>query len=114
MSNCSCGKLLTGLQTKYCSVKCKNSAHQGKNQQQRSLTRKLKLITLLGGKCSKCGYNKNLAALSFHHLSDKSFTLGARKLSNSKWEDLEKEAKKCELLCSNCHMEEHYPHLTTT
>ena len=33
-----------------------------------------------GGKCEKCGYNKYLGALEFHHLNseEKDFTIGNR------------------------------------
>ena len=35
-----------------------------------------------------------------------------RHFSNRSWKNIQKEAKKCVLLCHNCHMEEHYPNLT--
>ena len=67
----------------------------------------------MGGKCSRCGYCKNLSALQFHHVSpqDKSIPLDLRRLSNSRWEVLLKEARKCLLLCANCHAEIHHPEL---
>lgn len=113
-----CNKELIGKQTKFCCNKCKhqttNNKHQNYvKQQERALTRKKELISLLGGKCSKCGYNKNYAALQFHHLNpiEKEHNLDARKLSNSTWEWCINEAKKCILLCANCHFEEHHSHL---
>lgn len=62
-------------------------------------------------KCRNCGYNKNTAALCFHHLdpSKKDFELS--KLSENLTKDLKEEISKCIVLCHNCHMEEHYPHL---
>ncbi len=33
-------------------------------------------------------------------------------LSNKKWESILEEVKKCDLLCANCHAEEHNPELT--
>lgn len=67
----------------------------------------IKARNLLGGKCSNCGYNKCSAALEFHHISDnKEFTIAGAKYS---WNKLEKEIKKCILLCSNCHRELHNP-----
>jgi len=70
-------------------------------------------MELFGNKCEICGYNKNLAALHFHHQnpSQKEFKLDARNLSNRTWERLIEESKKCKLLCSNCHAEEHNPEL---
>lgn len=71
------------------------------------------LFKLAGGKCSKCGYQKNLSALSFHHsLSDeKEFKLDMRSLSNRKLNEVMKEYSKCILLCHNCHSEIHNPDL---
>lgn len=63
-------------------------------------------------KCSRCGYDKNPAALEFHH-PDKNkdseiAKLASRYLSPKQREKLLKEIDKCELLCANCHREEHY------
>jgi 5-methylcytosine-specific restriction endonuclease McrA len=82
-------------------------------QQERAKSRKQKLIELLGGKCSVCGYSKNYAALEFHHTNpiEKDGNLDSRKLSNSTWGWCLEESKKCILLCSNCHAEHHHPHL---
>lgn len=61
----------------------------------------------------RCGYKKNLAALSFHHTDpeNKRFKLDVRSLSNRTLEKIEKELSKCILLCHNCHAEEHFPEL---
>lgn len=69
--------------------------------------KKYKLVQLLGGKCSSCGYDKCLAALHFHHEdpSKKSFDIGVNRWLS--YEKLLNEAKKCILLCSNCHAEKH-------
>jgi hypothetical protein len=66
-------------------------------------------IKLLGGECSKCGYNKNYAALQFHHLdpSEKEFNWGKLRLRS--WNSILKELSKCQLLCANCHVETHWP-----
>jgi len=66
---------------------------------------------MLGGRCVICGYARNLAALEFHHREplSKSFQLDTRTLANRKWRDVETEAEKCLLLCSNCHAEKHNP-----
>jgi len=70
--------------------------------------RKEKLVKMLGGCCSKCGYKKSLAALSFHHINpkDKLFDLSKSGSILHSWEEVLKEAKKCILLCLNCHAEE--------
>ena len=65
-------------------------------------------IKIKGGACQKCGYNKCEDALCFHHRdpSQKKFTLSTSSVAHS-WEDFLKEAEKCDLLCANCHLEEH-------
>ena len=70
-------------------------------------------MSIKGMKCEKCGYDKNVSALEFHHIdpSQKSFSLDARNLSNFSIEKLIDESKKCMLLCSNCHRELHHPHM---
>ena len=65
------------------------------------------LIGLLGGKCIRCGYSKPcLSAYHFHHTDPKEKDFG---LSGKCWSlgRLETEARKCILLCANCHAEIH-------
>ena len=111
----SCNQELVGRQSKYCCSECKgkasNNVHQVyKAQQKRGIERKIKLVEMFGGKCKCCSYDRNYAALSFHHKNPetKSFSLDLRNLSNKKWELLIQESEKCELLCMNCHMELHH------
>lgn len=111
-----CSKPLIGKQTKFCSLKCKNDDSNRKlksyNQQYERATKlKIKLVTLKGGACSICGYCKNLAALHFHHLRDKTLELDARNMANRSEKVLLEELDKCILVCGNCHMELHYPHM---
>jgi hypothetical protein len=111
-----CDKKLQGRQTRFCSRECKNKsgnvAYQSYlAQQRRGRLRKIKLVKMYRGGCEKCAYSKNYAALEFHHLDPetKSFQLDLRSLSNRKWRAITEEAKKCILLCSNCHAELHNP-----
>ena len=72
---------------------------------------KHQLILYKGSKCERCGYDKCEGALQFHHTnpSEKEFTLSHIVLSkNLNMEDLYAEVDKCELLCANCHAEEHF------
>jgi hypothetical protein len=82
-------------------------------QKNRGLERKTKLVNSMGGCCQCCGYKNNLAALHFHHVNpkEKIFVLDVRNLTNRKWDCILQEAKKCQVLCANCHAEEHYPDL---
>ena len=59
-----------------------------------------------GGKCIRCGYNKCIKALEFHHLdpTQKDFTISNDRF---KLQDAVAESKKCILICSNCHKELH-------
>lgn len=59
----------------------------------RGLKRKLELIESRGGKCEVCGYDKNIAALEFHHINpdEKEFQLDMRHLSNTSLERLQNE-----------------------
>lgn len=84
-----------------------------KKQKERGLKRKFELINLKGGACEKCGYNKCIAALDFHHSNpnEKLFQIDVRHISNKNMKDLLKELDKCVLLCANCHREEHNPSL---
>lgn len=59
--------------------------------------------------CAMCGYNKNYAALQWHHMNkDK------KEINLSRCQSVLrafKEIKHCILLCANCHAEIHNPHL---
>lgn len=94
----------------------KKSTNYNNYEQQklRGLKRKLDAINQRNGKCEKCGYDKNISALEFHHInpSVKEFQLDMRHFSNTNLETLQKELDKCILLCANCHREEHNPDLT--
>lgn len=111
-----CTTLLTGRQRKFCSRKCKNSGtnHQHQSyvaQQARGLARKLELLLRHGSRCSRCAYDRNSSALTWHHLDPalKSFNLDIRSLSNRSDRAVQAEVAKCILLCSNCHAETHFP-----
>jgi transposase len=64
------------------------------------------LVAEAGGSCRICGYDRHVAALHFHHLdpSQKLMPLSARGIAYA-IDTLRDEAKKCVLLCSNCHAE---------
>lgn len=85
--------------------------NSAKLQKIRGITRKFKAIMDRGGKCECCGYNKNMAALDFHHINpeEKSFGLDMKAFSNHSWEVISLELNKCKLLCANCHREIHNP-----
>ena len=69
-------------------------------------SKKEKLVSLFGGQCKLCGYKKYVGALDFHHINpkQKSFALSVKGLCYS-WDTILEEAKKCVLVCKNCHSE---------
>ena len=112
----TCQADLIGRQRRFCSLRCKNAdtnhRHQSYvSQQQRGLERKLRLVAEAGGKCVRCGYDRNLAALVWHHVhpSEKRFQLDLRSLSNRGERNIRDELGKCILVCGNCHAEIHSP-----
>ena len=58
--------------------------------------------------CIKCGYNKCLEALEYHHIDETTKIDTVARLSvHSNTSDVMNEIKKCVLLCANCHREFH-------
>lgn len=67
---------------------------------------KATLVAEAGGKCCICGYDRHPAALEFHHLDplEKRLNVSASGVGLA-LDTLRAEARKCVLLCSNCHAE---------
>ena len=65
---------------------------------------KTALVQSFGECCQVCGKKYPESVFDFHHLnpSNKSFSLSASNTTHSK-ADCAKEAKKCVLVCANCH-----------
>jgi len=100
--------------------KCKLCRKKFKDYQKRGRTRcgscntkirryrtKAAAIKLLGGKCKKCGWSRDQAALQLHHINPrkKDFIVGG--IANKSWDSIKSEIMKCILLCANCHAVEH-------
>ena len=69
-------------------------------------------IQSLKTKCSRCGYDKCVEALDFHHINPKEkdgvLSRYSRRVFSPATKDLiDREVEKCEVLCANCHREEH-------
>jgi transposase len=64
------------------------------------------LVAEAGGRCRLCGYDRYVGALHFHHNApgEKAFGLALRGAARS-LERSRAEARKCTLLCANCHAE---------
>jgi 5-methylcytosine-specific restriction endonuclease McrA len=76
-------------------------------QKRRKRVREMAL-DFLGGKCSRCGYDRCAEALKIHHLdsSEKDFGISSKGYTRS-WKKIRMELDKCEILCANCHREVH-------
>jgi predicted HNH restriction endonuclease len=69
---------------------------------------KQKLVDHFGDKCDDCGGTFPVCCYDFHHLnvSTKNFEIAPR--LGAKWDTIFEEAKKCVMICSNCHRIRHY------
>ena len=63
-------------------------------------------VEFKGGKCERCGYDRCIEALEFHHTdpSKKDFNVSQRGYTRS-WKRVMEELDKCIMLCANCHRE---------
>ncbi len=96
-----CGKpIMAGLNKKTCSRACSNTHRAGikykigrpRDKAVYQLGLKIRLMEIRGKKCERCGYNK-YEILQVHHKD--------RDRNHSELNNLE-------LICPNCHCEEHY------
>ena len=85
-------------------LRCAACRRERVSQRRRDMKRML--VAEAGGACIRCGYDKYLGALHFHHLdpSQKSFSLGVQGITRA-IARVREEAQKCVLLCANCHAE---------
>lgn len=61
-----------------------------------------------GGKCVRCGYDRCLDALQFHHRGHSTKEVTPAKMKLWSREKAQLELDKCELVCANCHAEIHH------
>jgi hypothetical protein len=83
--------------------KCKRCVAERVTRRHQELKRTL--VEEAGGCCAVCGYDRCIVSLQFHHVdpSQKSFPMStASGKSLAAYRD---EAKKCVLVCANCHWE---------
>ena len=86
---------------------CFNCSPSTNNSTFKFMAFKKNWIKSHGGGCCRCGYNKCIDALDFHHINPEEKEFSISNKGNKSIEDLMKEAEKCIILCSNCHREEH-------
>jgi hypothetical protein len=85
----------------YRCLKCRAEAVAARRRKVKQI-----LVAEAGSACRLCGYDRCVAALEFHHVvrSEKRFALSHRGVARS-LEKARAEARKCALLCANCHAE---------
>jgi hypothetical protein len=101
---------------KYCNKDCRAKAKLQRakdNRKKKSLAVvswrqriKVRALEYKGSCCQRCGYDKCVNAMDFHHIdpSQKEFQIASQIRS---WDKLQAELDKCVLLCANCHREFH-------
>jgi hypothetical protein len=63
------------------------------------------LIEEAGGRCALCGYDRCIVSLAFHHVDAATKLFPMTIASGKALATYRDEARKCVLLCSNCHGE---------
>lgn len=111
LCKCDCGNLKE-IQTSHLvnhsiqSCGCLSASKSHKGQYVIDLRKRVKiaLVESFGHKCAYCGLVDNPILYDFHHLNpaEKEFGIGNGSTTRSR-EAYFNEAKKCTLLCSNCH-----------
>ena len=86
------------------SYRCRRCRSEAVSRRRRKV--KSTLIAEAGGACQLCGYNRYQGALEFHHRdpAEKNFGFSSGGVARS-IDALRAEARKCVLLCANCHAE---------
>jgi transposase-like protein len=90
-----------GAQTHYRCARCVVEAVSDRRRKIKEI-----LVDEAGGECAACGYRDCVGVLQFHHVDPamKEFHLGREGVTRS-IDRARKEARKCILLCANCHAE---------
>lgn len=88
-------------------VKIRNNDYKKSYHKDYKAKLKKELVEYLGGKCRICGLQDDcMAVYDFHHRDPKEKDVNIARILTRK-SAAYKEAKKCDLLCSNCHRRLH-------
>jgi hypothetical protein len=63
------------------------------------------LVAEAGGRCAVCGYRRCMYNLQFHHVDPQTKAFEMNMGRGKSLESFREEAKKCVLVCANCHGE---------
>ena len=77
------------------------------NAKERFRENRRRAIEYKGSKCEICGYKRCKYALEFHHLHSEKKDKNFKTMRAWSWERAKKEIANCQLLCANCHREQH-------
>ena len=91
----------------YLCKQCHN-AYNAPRKAKRKTIKKERAIEHLGGKCKDCGEVYIKDVYDFHHRNPKEKDFSISNNLDCKWQRIERELDKCDLLCSNCHRNRHY------
>lgn len=78
-----------------------------KRRGEKKRTMKKELVDQFGGKCQKCGYDRCMRALQFHHADSSEKDVWNDGRGNASLEEVKAHPERFLLLCANCHFEEH-------
>jgi len=116
---CNSCKESLPIETFRWSMKCTGQRHtfcrpcewQRNRDRRKAKTEKVRAYKLEKG-CKNCGYKKCPSALQLHHRdpTTKSSSVKGRSAYHHEWgwSRIKAELEKCDVLCANCHAEEHY------
>lgn len=85
-----------------------NKEHMLEAQRTKKRERKLQAIEYLGGVCMDCKQKHHAAVFEFHHRNADEKDADPSKLFLRRWETIQSELDKCDLLCANCHRMRHH------
>lgn len=103
-------RLICGCGRKYKLDRSKGHSIDGCNsctQRRKQLDKRERLKSFFGGACQLCGYDRCVTALDYHHVDPATKLFEISTGLNRSWSKVLAEAKKCVLICSNCHREIH-------
>lgn len=83
--------------------RCKRCIAEAVTRRHQALRRQL--VEEAGGACVLCGYDRCIVSLAFHHVDAGTKLFPLTTASGKSLAAYREEAKKCVLLCSNCHGE---------
>lgn len=83
--------------------RCKRCVGEAVTRRKQKLKRML--VSEAGGCCAVCGYDRCIVSLSFHHVDPKAKSFPMTMAIGKSIATFRAEARKCVLVCANCHGE---------